>query len=146
MTDELRKRNEVEGFLASIRENPQDDTNRLVFADWLQENYPEETDLIAAYRRSYAELRDEVVALCKEYDESRGYSRYGYMDPDYLIAQAIDCAAGRATVISLGTAEDLTFALRTHDAEWDKFWKVIEILSGYRTDHVREDVGYSCGC
>jgi uncharacterized protein (TIGR02996 family) len=148
VTDDLRKRGEIEGFLAAIRENPDDDTTRLALSDWLQDHYPEETELIAAYRRSYADLRAEVVALCDSFDESRNYEGrgYGYMDPDDLIQQATECAAGRHTRISLGAAEDLTFILREEGEDWDRFWKVIEILSGYRTDQIRESVSYSCSC
>lgn len=145
MDDELLKRTEVEGFLRTIRENPQDNTNRLVFADWLDDNG--EPDLALKYRRSYAELYQEIVDLCNRYDETRGYRTYGRMDPDDLIQQALDCATGADATIHLGAAEDLTYALRERGEEWAEFWRTVELLTGHVVhDDVRQHTGYRCGC
>lgn len=145
MLPELPQQQEIESFLAAIRKDWRDDTARLVFADWLQERYPEQADLIAMYR---GEARKYVEELCARYDESEDQrGGYGRMSPDHLIEQAVECAAGREGGISFGAAEDLCYAFRAHGEEWAQFWRAIEVLSGYRIpDDARNDVGYGCGC
>jgi uncharacterized protein (TIGR02996 family) len=156
MDDALLKRTEVEGFLRTIREDPRDNTNRLVFADWLDEHG--EPDLALEYRRSYAELRDVIVGLCNKYDESDGRVRrgYGYKDPDMLIQAAVACAAGTSNSIYFGAAEDLCYAMRSQGEDYELFWRTIELLSGYKflkrdsvsleSDYSEDDVRYHCDC
>jgi len=69
------------------------------------------------------------------------------MDPDDLIQQAVDCAAGNDISILLGAAEDLTYALRERGKEWVEFWKTVELLTGHVVhDDVRQNTSYGCGC
>lgn len=146
MNDDLKRRKEVEGFLYAIREAPRDNTTRLVFADWLDE--AGESDLALQYRRSYDELYREIVALCDKYDESGAYGENrGRMDPEWLIEQATDCAAGRDDGITFSAAEDFCYAMRAQGEDWKTLWQTIELMTGYvMTDTQRESVGFSCAC
>lgn len=64
---------EIAAFLAKIQEEPDDDTNRLVFADYLDEKFPELAGVSALYRGGAREWMEKFVegeTTCTNYGEA----------------------------------------------------------------------------
>lgn len=152
-----------EPFLKMIAENPLDETNRLVFADWLDEHdEPEEASRQRAWVKSFLFLR----SFSRSYDDAR-YSgeedddgnsiRYAEGDPrleaacpvkvvmDEIENWWVPNCKGEGGQPGFGTDE--ASERMSDPATRDSFFEALEVVTCYvAPEHVRTREYYSCAC
>jgi uncharacterized protein (TIGR02996 family) len=166
---------EIASFLAAIRANPDDETNRLVFADFLDEKFPELAEVSALYRggaRKWMEKFVEGEQTCLNYSEAcesswRYYQaeRDGLPLPDvidYVYAPVTVADALEAGRVLLASEGDERFVQRGEEGLRDKmfednnfemYWRCFSVLTGEAVDPAPAWTSYwggmspfSCSC
>lgn len=165
---------EQEAFLRHIADNEEDESRRLIYADWLDENGMEDE---ATRQRKWKMARDWILSFAKRwnffdctgsegdfvvnwelpYDHPDKYNTIpGVVIPDKEIISRIVAAAnsipnddsewdGWEGLTAMGI--DLHGAEELREGEEEKFWESLEIVTGTRyTENVRKEFGWSCSC
>lgn len=150
---------DVQAFLATIRSNPFDDTNRLVFADYLRETCPEEVDLIAAYAGGAKQYLHDLVDRCVERykpgafndfvnpeDAQRYWDSHKWFDYEYVVEEALRCIREGDEDFNVGNTMAAQDVLDDETVRRE-FWSAIEVITGYHVPpEFRHHVGYYCSC
>jgi uncharacterized protein (TIGR02996 family) len=155
---------EVASFLAAIEANPDDDTNRLVFADWLDDHFPDLHATAEWYRSGARKWMEDFVegeTTCTNYSEAceasfaryraerDGLSEHGLpeeVDFDYVPFTVADALkAGHAFLDSDGDdhftqmGEEGLRDKMYRDAETTTlFWSAFSVLTGRAVDPAPE--------
>lgn len=134
-------------FEAAIKADPYDSTNRLVFADWLEENGLDDEG--AEQRRRASNEWIEADKWLHEFAE--GNKRDGDYYRSYMTRLDYEdlLELGREAIVdgdlsfSCGADEDICDALRSNN-EW--FWRTVSIITGLPLPNDVSDGWFSCGC
>jgi len=167
---------EVAAFLAAIAAAPDDDTNRLVFADWLRDHMPDQTELIDLYAGGARRWMEEFVKgeqTCTNYSVASEANSEHYraerenrapelelVDFDYVPVTVEDMLrAGRDFLETEGnswfvqTGEEGLRNKMYEDGNVDMFWRCGSVLAGIAVDpNSRKEFGnwsmspVSCTC
>jgi uncharacterized protein (TIGR02996 family) len=166
MTNKLPDSKEVRAFLDAIRENPFDDTARLVFADYLQEVVPEETALIAAYRGGAKKHLEDFCARAVGYyhpdnwynappdpddeDYRAGLesheSEKAFFTYEYVVRAVLDMFRRNDHALPVGPIQQAGRMLADAD-ERRAFWDAVEVITGYHVPTKFRGESYTvCSC
>ena len=131
-----------DAFRKRIQADPEDDTLRGVFADWLDErDRHEEATAQRDWRKSVAWLRTFVAQDGIGDGEDDEYSFDEFLD--WIKEQVKD----GGTEISFGPAEGIMYDLEENDRTRRDFWRHFGIATGFIVPE--DDQGkhsYSCAC
>lgn len=157
---------EIVAFLEAIRENPLDDTNRLVMADYLQETVPEETALIAAYRGGAKKHLEDFCARAVAYyhpdkwyntpqdpddeDYQAGLKHHAtekaFFTYEYVVGAVLTMFRTNSHAWPVGPIQEAGRMLDDRD-ERRAFWDAIEVITGYHVSTKFRGESYTvCSC
>lgn len=128
----MTKEEERQAFLAAIKDDPADLTNRLVFADWLEENG-----------------EDDEAEFCRHWDihkyqEAEEFLRYFASEVEMEYNRLLSAAERY-----LRTGDDVTLGFDTPDvcyAEMDRFWESYHIVTNVKKDEDAWGGFFNCSC
>jgi uncharacterized protein (TIGR02996 family) len=132
-----------EGFLRAIEQDPDDETTRLVFADWLDEQgeYDEATRQrqIPAARRWLADFGKDMAGPYGDEEEDRLYGNG--LSVEQLVEIAVGCLdRGHGHTLGFDTPE------RAY-TDGEEFWRNIQIVTGREVpEGVRGAAPFRCAC
>lgn len=156
---------EVEALLAAVRDNPDDDTPRLVLADWIQENIQDSDTLQALYRggakRWLEELAETYGGEAEWEDEeedddgntvvvTRTHDEYTWLDYEYILTEGRRCLLGEEAQwvganFNCGNIQGLADFLN-EETNAQMLWTCLEVMTGIRADNARGKAWFSCAC
>lgn len=161
----LNQTAEVAALLAAIKNDPDDDTARLVLADWIDENMSDQHELAELYRGGaktwLEELAEEYGGEYEYEDEeedddgntvtfTNSHDEYAWLDYAYIVEEGRRCLEGKEAqwvgkYFNCGNIQGLADFLNTK-ANAEMFWTCLEIVTGVRSDKVRSGPWFSCAC
>jgi len=156
---------EVAALLRAVRENPFDDTARLVMADYIQEHVENSEDLQAAYRggakkhiedfcaRAVAYYSDNVQDWYKhprtpeQQEEIDDYvADHAFFNYEYVVRMALEMIRTGGHAFRVGSIQEAERMLEDK-AEKRAFWDALEVITGYHFDKgFRREMYTTCAC
>ncbi len=159
----MTKDEERQAFLDRIKEDPYDSTNRLIFADWLEEhgNDRDEEEILEQRRKATTEwiaadkwmhnLAGTLGETCVNYDQTYvGYD--GHEEEEWIPITYEDCIRAGYDCLETGCGFTQIGSERARDKMYEKgakeeFWNNWQIITGIYPDaSILEEIPFSCSC
>lgn len=161
----LPQSQEVTALLAAIADDPDDDTARLVLADWIDENLSDQHELAELYRggakKWLEELAEEYGGEHEYEDEEEDengnitivtatHDDYAWLDYNYIVEEGRRCLEGKEAQwvgkhFNCGNVQSLADFLN-NDTNADMLWTCLEVVTGVRAVNPRGKAWFRCAC
>jgi uncharacterized protein (TIGR02996 family) len=154
---------EVAALLDAIKNDPFDDTARLVLADLIQEHVPNSENLQAAYRGGAKKhIEDFCARAVAYYDASDWYkppltpeqqaevddyaADHQFFNYEYVVHMVLEMIRTGDHAFRVGSIQEAERMLEDRD-EKRAFWDALEVITGYHFDKkFRREMYTTCSC